>query len=92
MQFDVIKFRIGSWALPALINDDWTGLDDGEEAMLADWVEYATDDYKDGNEVTWVFAHWGNYDDAGFAKCEVTDLGAQCVDIDAVFTITPRNI
>lgn len=83
--FEINQHIIGDWTLPALINGDYTGMDDGDEALLTDWVDWATDDWEDANGVRWVFDHFGDYEECGFTECEVTSLYANCVKLDLVF-------
>ena len=88
MIFDIITHRIGSHFLPALINDDWTGLDEGDAALLESWFDWATDDWTDSDGNTWTFAHWGDaHDHDEFAECEVTTLHGDTHLVDAVFTL-----
>lgn len=92
MQFDTIKHTVGEWALPAIINEDYTGLDDGDECLLVDWMEWAQDDYTDSDGNTWVFSHWGSVSNQNEFTCdEITSNYGQCYDIDAVFVLKPRS-
>lgn len=92
LEFEIITHRIGAWALSPLINGDYSGVDEGDDALLTSWVEWAQDDWTDSNGNTWVFSHWGTVSDHNeFAQDEVTNLHADTYNIDAVFKLKPRN-
>lgn len=68
--FEFRQYTIGSHFLSAIINDDWTGLTDGEDKDLRRFTytqvgEFWTTDPDD--------------EEARFAKCEVTGLMCNCV-------------
>lgn len=86
MQFEITTHRIGAHFAPALINGDYTGLDEGEDALLTSWVDWATDDWTDADDNTWTFAHFADaHDPDEFAECEVTALYGATVQLDLVF-------
>jgi hypothetical protein len=87
MQFEIHTHTIADHYLPALINGDYTGLDDGEEAYLLSWLDWACDDWEDSDGNRWAFAHYGNYEPNDFAECEVTCLQAMTAKLDIVFTL-----
>lgn len=90
--YEIITHRIGSWALCPLINGDYTGVDEGDDALLSGWIDWSTDDWSDSDGNTWVFSHWGNvYNHNEFAECEITCLHGDTYDIDAVFKLKPRS-
>lgn len=72
MTFETYRYTIASHFVPALINGDVTGLDANDEHKLDVFV---------ANLPGWQ-GHWEIRDDAGFARCEVTDLHAECVHVD----------
>lgn len=70
MKFDNMDYTIGSHFASALINSDYSGLEDHEETALNAWI--------DAHEERG--AHWDIVgDDTEFARCEVTDLMGDCV-------------
>lgn len=92
MQFEIIKHRIGEWALSAIFYEDMTGIDEGDEALLLSWLEWAEDDWTDADGNTWVFSHWGSVGDRDeFARDDITTLHGATVEIDAVFKLKPRS-
>lgn len=92
MQFEIIKHRIGEWALSPIINGDYSGIDEGDDALLSSWMDWAQDDWVDSDDNTWMFSHWGSIDDHNeFAECEITTLHGDTYTIDAVFKLKPRS-
>lgn len=78
MKFEVYEYSIAAHYLPALINGDYTGMSDTEEKEFTDWLE-STD-----RRIT----HWDcDTDNAGFARCEVSGLMADCVIVSGFMPI-----
>ncbi len=79
MKFDHYEYRI-SWAyLSALVNGDYTGLSDEDEAAFTEWLEN-TD-----RRIT----HWDVTDHGeNFTRCEVTGLMADCSTVRGYFPMT----
>jgi hypothetical protein len=75
MQFDYFAYTIASHYAPAIINDDWTGLEDYEVAELEAWMD----------EVSNKVDHWVVMNDVGFCTDEVTGLKSDCVTIYGYF-------
>ena len=70
MKFDSMDYSIGAHFASALINGDYTGLDDHEEAALNAWLEQH--EMRGG--------HWDMIGDGlDFTQCEVTGLMADCI-------------
>lgn len=86
MQFEVNTHVIAEHFLSALINGDYSGLDEGDEALLSSWEDWACDEWEDADGRTWIFAHYGDTRENGFDEDEVTNLYAQTCEIDLVFT------
>lgn len=55
--FTEVVYTIGAWALPYLVNGDASGLEDGEQQTLDDWLDTATGSFIDDDGQRWVFAH-----------------------------------
>ena len=69
-------YTIGEHFAPALINDDYTGLEDDEHDTLDQWV--------DDNEMR--SGYWTiESESSDFAKCEITGLLSDCVTIRQYF-------
>jgi hypothetical protein len=75
---DYYDYRIGSHFLPALINDDFSGLSDEDESAYASWVCRCYDNAKSDG---WTEFIWVENDAAGFAKCNITNLFNDCIDV-----------
>jgi hypothetical protein len=67
--------------MPALINDDLTGLSDDDEAALKKFLANSTQ--LDG----WEFRHFSHDNDSfpEFTTCDITGLYSNCVTIKLVF-------
>lgn len=74
--FEHTQHTVSQHFLSALINGDFTGLDDPEVSQLVQWFEDATRPWRDADDNLWVFSHEATdeKDDQEFARCEVTDL------------------
>lgn len=77
--FEQYLFNISEYFLPAVINDDWTGLSDEETSQLEVFlgVTYCEHAMQGGHSLP---AHWSVEDDEPFfTRCEVTGLMSMCV-------------
>jgi hypothetical protein len=63
-----IEYKIASFYLPAIINGDYSGMEDEEEGMLNAFLQSV------GTGV------WSSGDEVGFALCEVTGLWSDCLE------------
>lgn len=67
--WDYCEYRIGAHFLSALINNDYTGLDDKEEDTLRFFIRQV--------QKQWGIGHWSVSDDGEeFAMCMVSGLMA----------------
>lgn len=64
-----IEYTIGEHFLPAIINGDYSGLEDEEEGMLNAFLQSIGT------------GTWDCGDEVGFALCEVTRLWGDCVEV-----------
>lgn len=73
MKFNERTYIIGKHFLPALINGDYTGMEDHEDQALDAFLERVA-----------CKGHW-SYADEGenFTRCEVSGLYADCVTVTA---------
>lgn len=70
MKLDDMDYTIGAHFASALINDDYSGLDDDESLALNKWLAL--------HEMRG--AYWDIVgDNLEFARCEITDLHGDCV-------------
>lgn len=70
MDFDTYEYRIAGVYLPALINGDYSGLEDEDCELLTQFVASLPEGA----------SHWECTDDSHFARCEVCGLRADVVD------------
>ena len=77
MNYDHYEYNVASHYASAIINNDWTGLDDSETAELQAWLE----------DVLKKAEHLDVHEDAGFCRDEATGLMADCVTIRAYFQV-----
>ena len=67
---DFYEYIIGEHFAPAIINDDYTGLEDDEHAALDAWL--------DDNAMH--SGHWTTEGESSdFARCEITGLMSDCI-------------
>lgn len=79
-KFDYHEFTIGAHFLPALINGDYSGLDDTEVDQFTSWL--------DGRDTR---GHWDVPEHrVSFDVCEICELHADCVDVRYYFRL-PDN-
>lgn len=77
MIFDEYGYLIGTWALPAIENDDRSGLDDIDEAVLNDFTATLPPG-----------GHWVWGESEVFAWDDVSGIPGQCVR--AVYMVPVR--
>ena len=79
MKLDYFEYRISSHYLCALINGDYSGLDDSEEGLFNEWLDAVN--IKPGS-------HWQVEDDGeNFTQCEVSGLSSDCAVVRQYFPI-----
>jgi hypothetical protein len=70
MKLDYFEYTIGEHFMPAIINDDFTGLDDSEATTLKVWLE--------NNDMR--ASHWVIEDNSeNYCVCEISGLVNRCV-------------
>jgi hypothetical protein len=70
MTLEYFEYTIGEHFMTAIINDDFTGLDDSEAATLNAWLE--------NNDMR--ASHWVIEDDSeNYCVCEILGLVNRCV-------------
>ena len=75
MDFDYYEYRVSNHFLPALINDDDSGLDPHDFESLEIWLTTVP---KDG--------HWAVIETGGnFTVCEISELFADCATVRRCF-------
>jgi hypothetical protein len=79
MDFDYIDHKICGHFLSALINGDYTGLNDAEEKLFFDWMDH----------VHKLNAHFDVISDEGeFSHCEIVDLMGDVYIVRQFFPVT----
>ena len=75
MKFDYYAYHLASHYLPALINGDYTGLTDWEEAELKAWVDSLP-----------VSGHFEVIsEESDFKQCDICELHADCYEVRLYF-------
>jgi len=80
MDFDYYKYRISAHFGSALINDDWTGLNEADTTALCDFLE----------SVIKLKGHFDLVDwesEGFFGVCDITGLYSDCMDVRFYFPI-----
>jgi len=75
---DYFEFDISEHLISALINGDYSGLDNDEEKLLSDFVSQ----YSDYKNATWDVES----EEGHFIDCDVTGLFSNCFDVKLHFT------
>lgn len=77
MKFDHYEYIVSEHYLPAIVNDDYSSLDDGEIEKLVTWL--------DGVPIN---GHWDIEDNSeGIRTCEICELLSNCMTIKRYFPI-----
>jgi hypothetical protein len=79
-KFEKVTYTISAHLLGALINDDYSGLNESEELNL----NYFTRDLDN----TYEQYHFScnNDEQPFFAKCELLNLGSDCITLEVLYT------
>ena len=77
------EYRVPDWALPALINDDWTGLSDGEELQIRQWIKSVAEDLKLPDGKCPYFIHRDGFNEE-FGRDDITGLWGAVEEVVAV--------
>jgi hypothetical protein len=85
--FEEIKYTVGAWALPYLVNGDASGLEDGEQEQIDEWLREATASWRDTDDNLWVFAHESVDTDSHdeFARDDITGLHGSVYTVSMMF-------
>ncbi len=69
MKFDNMEYTIGSHLASALVNGDYSGLDDSEARDLDAWLE----------EHEFIGSYWDIGETHEFNRCEISGLMGECI-------------
>lgn len=70
---DYVEYKIGEWFATAIVNGDYSGLDDGEERLVKEFLASVEAERGEG--------YWEGFaeeDSVGFDLCEVSGLRGDC--------------
>ena len=79
IDFEADTYKIPEFALPALVNNDYTLLDDDDEAFVDNLFEWLDGEYGQGN---W---HIGNVSEQYFARADFGGLSGDVCDVEVVY-------
>jgi hypothetical protein len=85
--FEQIEYSVGAWALPYLVNGDASGLEDGEQEQIDEWVSTVTQSWRDADDNLWLFAYVSvdtdSYDE--FGVDDITGLRGPVYRVELLF-------
>ena len=79
IEFESATYKVPAFALPALVNNDYTLLDDDDEAFVDNLFEWLDGEYGQGN---W---HIGNVSEQYFARADFGGLSGDVCDVEVVY-------
>jgi hypothetical protein len=79
IEFESSTYKIPSWALPALVNSDYTALMDDDEAYVDNLFEWFDSEYGQGN---W---HIGEVGEQYFGRADFDNLSGDICDVELVY-------
>lgn len=85
--FTEVVYTIGAWALPYLVNVDASGLEDGEQQLIDEWLDKATGSFVDDDGQRWVYSHENIDTDSRneFGYDELTNLRGEVYTVKMFF-------
>ena len=85
IEFEVETYKIPSWALPALVNNDYTGIIDDDEAFVDNLCEWLDGEYGHG---LW---HIGNVSEQFFGRSDFGGLSGDVCDVEIVYKLVEMD-
>jgi len=79
IEFESTTYKIPEWALPALVNSDYTALMDDDEAYVDNLFEWFDSEYGQGN---W---HVGDTSESYFSRADFGGILGDVCDVDIVY-------
>lgn len=87
--FAVQTYSVGAWALSYLVNGDASGLEDGEQEQVDEWLQSNTQTWHDADDNKWVYSHesvkTGSHDE--FGRDEITGLRGPVYEVELLFRL-----
>ena len=81
IEFEVETYRIPAFALPAIVNADYTGILDDDEAFVDNLCEWLDGEYGVGN---W---HIGDVGEHYFGRSDFGGILGDVCDVDVVYKL-----
>ena len=92
--FAVHTYSVGAWALPYLVNGDSSGLEDGEQEQIDEWLQSSTQTWRDADDNKWVFSHESvqteSHDEFGVDA--ITGLRGSVYEVELLFRLEANNV
>ena len=85
IEFESTTYKIPEFALSALVNNDYTLLDDDDEAFVDNLCEWLDGEYGQGN---W---HIGNVSEQYFARADFGGLSGDVCDVEIVYKMVEMD-
>ena len=79
IEFESTAYKIPSFALPALVNGDYTGIMDDDEAFVDNLCEWLNEEYGVGN---W---HIGEVGEQYFGRADFDNMSGDVCDVEVVY-------
>jgi len=81
----IYQYKVSGHLASAIVNGDYSGLDDAEGKQLDDFLSSLPNHYHYKTKQNKIFAPV-NYDSEGnYARCEVTGLFSECLDFQLTY-------
>ena len=81
IEFESATYKVPSFTLPALVNDDYTLLDDDDEAFVDNLFAWFDEEYGQGN---W---HIGDVSEQFFGRSDFGGLSGDVCDVEVVYKL-----
>jgi len=81
IEFEVETYKIPAWALSPLVNNDYTGIIDDDEAFVDNLYEWLDGEYGRG---LW---HIGEVSEQFFGRSDFGGLSGDMCDVDIVYRV-----
>ena len=85
IEFESSTYKIPAWALAALVNNDYTGIEDDDEAFVDNLCEWLDAEYGAGN---W---HIGDVSEQYFSRADFGGILGDVCDVDIVYKLVEVN-
>lgn len=88
MIFNAVKYSVGEFALPYLVNADASSLTEEDQCLVDEWFANATEDWYDADDNRWTYSHLSVDMDTGeeFAYDHVSGYYGKIYIVTLLFT------